>query len=294
MENARTTIHFYTMSNSWKQKANKSLRAAAVGLVCALVAAWVAFQKEKTHWLGAEPEVGSENTWWTTFSSASSNLTSAEEVGRFFDSIVRLPARERCAIDIVDGAKLSGEDFRRLYAGRKPVLLEAVHDEVFAARVSREALLSSESSAGDLELRLGSAVSYTRVKRDRGMVRLRDFVQTSLKPQRVEEEEAAYLFGNHHGESWDDFLDTYDIPRFASQADVALSFGIGARLTGVPFHFHGAGFQEVFHVGWEGGGGGEERGGRKSGRSERADQTHRLYNDRAPSCGCFKRSQRRA
>ena len=28
---------------------------------------------------------------------------------------------------------------------------------------------------------------------------------------------------------------------------IQLSFGIGASLTGVPFHFHGAGFQEVFH-----------------------------------------------
>jgi len=65
--------------------------------------------------------------------------------------------------------------------------------------------------------------------------------------------ETFYLFGNHEGEEWKQFLTKY--PRLETSATFSclkmrpemssLSFGCAKEGTGVPWHFHGHGFLQV-------------------------------------------------
>jgi len=65
-----------------------------------------------------------------------------------------------------------------------------------------------------------------------------------------------YFFGEHSAD-WDPLLKHYDykpllaaleaLSGVAPEREPALSFGIGAHMSGVPFHVHGAGFSEVLH-----------------------------------------------
>jgi hypothetical protein len=57
-----------------------------------------------------------------------------------------------------------------------------------------------------------------------------------------------YLFGDIDTEIWEPLLNTYVLPPWSlPDHEPALSFGIAAVGTGVPFHFHGPGFGEVIH-----------------------------------------------
>ena len=71
-------------------------------------------------------------------------------------------------------------------------------------------------------------------------------------------DEIFYLFGEH-GAELEPLLQQYQLPRYASTlfsvepdgsmgpAQPALSFGVAADGSGVPFHFHNDGFSEVMH-----------------------------------------------
>ena len=57
--------------------------------------------------------------------------------------------------------------------------------------------------------------------------------------------ETWYFFGENNHE-WQSLLNLYDRPKYnLPNHEHAYSFGIAARFTGVPFHFHGPGFAET-------------------------------------------------
>lgn len=70
-------------------------------------------------------------------------------------------------------------------------------------------------------------------------------VPTKLSPYG---NETFYFFGDVLSEELNDLLQFYNPPPYSiPNLNPALSFGIAAAGTGVPFHFHGPGFGEVIY-----------------------------------------------
>lgn len=69
-----------------------------------------------------------------------------------------------------------------------------------------------------------------------------DYINTQLKPQRLDTlgNETLYLFGDIDPSVWAPLLDTYNQPKWKLPGhSAALSFGLAAAGTGVPYHVHG-------------------------------------------------------
>ena len=58
--------------------------------------------------------------------------------------------------------------------------------------------------------------------------------------------ESVYFFGDNYVGGWEVLLGQHAAPPFA-RGNMARSFGVGGVNSGVPFHFHGPGYAEVFH-----------------------------------------------
>ena len=77
---------------------------------------------------------------------------------------------------------------------------------------------------------------------------LREYLDDHLHVQdlAVPGDETLYWFGDNDHERWAEHFDAYAPPPLIPRsADVALSFGVGGPLSGVPLHVHGPGFSET-------------------------------------------------
>uniref|UniRef100_A0A1I8B1W0 JmjC domain-containing protein n=1 Tax=Meloidogyne hapla TaxID=6305 RepID=A0A1I8B1W0_MELHA len=121
------------------------------------------------------------------------------------DELFYLLKENNCTIERVDGAKLSQEDFLTNYAYSKPLIITNVFDNARKSYFLKSNLLRDW---GDSPVVLASANTYREI--------------------------------------WKPLLDEYKLPAWNLPGhEAALSFGIAAVGTGVPFHFHGPGFAEV-------------------------------------------------
>jgi hypothetical protein len=148
----------------------------------------------------------------------------------------------RCNIERV--STLSRYKFEQVYNSRKPVIVEMglEPNAHFRRMVAKENLLSE---FGKIKIMLGSANAYTRGVREST---LGEYIQ-DIKEQDLSRTGKAteYLFGNTHGPEWDELLKHYEHPPLerASGDYTTLSYGMGGKLSGVPFHGHGPGWSEV-------------------------------------------------
>merc|ERR1712086_70453 len=152
-----------------------------------------------------------------------------------------------CTIDRV--SKISARDFRTYFESKqRPVVISGYESSNAAFRelTSRDNI---SVHYGDLKVKLGSAHQFTRPKQSATL----DMYLAAMKPftEETRAESAMYLFGEHLGAQWDEFLNKYRQPELTDPRDnphgSTLSFGIGDSMSGVPFHFHGHGFQEALH-----------------------------------------------
>jgi hypothetical protein len=152
-----------------------------------------------------------------------------------------------CTIEHRSWRSLSLADFTERFRDSQPV---AVTD----LPALRELLLLLEkdrllSEFGEVQVTLSTANTYSYAKRKAS---LREYVE-ALAPVSEEQlgNETQYLFGDTP-EELAPLLQLYEEARkemlFLSPADaVALSFGIAAPGTGVPFHVHGAAWSETLY-----------------------------------------------
>jgi hypothetical protein len=148
----------------------------------------------------------------------------------------------RCNIDKV--SLLSLDKFERVYNRKKPVIVQGGEDSNahFRKMVQKENLLAD---FGKIEVMLGSANAYTKGVRK---ATLSEYVH-NIRPHDLSKSGKAteYLFGNTHGPEWDTLLKHYTHPPLerASGDYTTLSYGMGGKFSGVPFHGHGPGWSEV-------------------------------------------------
>jgi len=150
----------------------------------------------------------------------------------------------KCNIDRVDGNKLNQNEFVNEYAFTKPLIIENIDNTEFQRLTTRSQILKDWTGV-PIVLNSANTHSYKRVEST-----IDKYIDTYLKPQSLDVlgNETLYLFGDIDPEVWKKLLDKYKQPKWKVPShEVALSFGIAAAGTGVPFHFHGPGFAEVIH-----------------------------------------------
>ena len=164
----------------------------------------------------------------------------------------------KCTLPEEDGLTFSPVSFQRQYRDRKrPVVLRSatsVSSESFREQTRVSALTMNWGHA-NVTLSSANAFSYGRRKS-----LLSDYLSSMAAIDwSSPSDEVFYLFGEH-GEELAGLLAQYNLPRFATSLNLlagascsapapALSFGVAADGSGVPFHFHNDGFSEVplFH-----------------------------------------------
>jgi len=182
---------------------------------------------------------------------------------------------QHCTI-AVEGADLPTREFDRLYRNTAtPVVMRNatfVSSAEYRARTTVRALIAA---VGDANVTLSSSNSFSYGRRRMSVAQ---YLTEALSPQAqaawaaaARDDSAAaemyYWFGEH-GEELKALTSSYPLPRYATPGALlsvamdaqvgatesarpieapALSFGVGPDGSGVPFHFHGDGFSEVFH-----------------------------------------------
>ena len=156
-------------------------------------------------------------------------------------------------------ADLSSAAFDRKYRDQMPVVIvnaTIASGAHFRALTTLEALTEQY---GQLEVTLSSANTHSYGRR-RALIS--EYVKSmqGLAWSETGADDLYYWFGEHGGEL-QPLLSQYTLPRFASSHswaavgargaasthEPALSFGVAADGSGVPFHFHNDGFSEVQH-----------------------------------------------
>ena len=178
----------------------------------------------------------------------------ASVVRRDLCSMVRYP----CSVP-TEPADLSSAAFDRNYREQMPVVIvnatvrSGAH---FRALTTLEALTEQY---GHLEVTLSSANTHSYGRR---RALLSEYIQSmqGLEWSETGADDLYYFFGEH-GSELQPLLSQYKLPRLASSHSLAavgargaasthepaLSFGVAADGSGVPFHFHNDGFSEVQH-----------------------------------------------
>nr|CAD2192855.1 unnamed protein product [Meloidogyne enterolobii] len=157
------------------------------------------------------------------------------------DELFYLLKQNNCTIERVDGTKFGQDDFLRSYAYSKPLIITNIFDNAKKSYFKKSNLLANWSN---FPVVLASANTYSYSKETTFGV----YLQKYLKPLdiNIPANETFYLFGDIDREMWKPLLDQYKLPSWNLPGhEPALSFGIAAVGTGVPFHFHGPGFAEV-------------------------------------------------
>ena len=150
-----------------------------------------------------------------------------------------------CTLDRADASSLTPAAFATRYQRpNRPVVLTglASRNAEFRAMCHRDALLERW---GDAAIVLSTANTHSY---DKHVKTLREYAEHHMAPQTLDArgDETLYWFGdNDHGE-WAPHFERYKAPpHVPATADVALSFGVGGPLSGVPLHVHGPGFSEM-------------------------------------------------
>ncbi|XP_067912435.1 jmjC domain-containing protein 8 isoform X2 [Heterodontus francisci] len=114
----------------------------------------------------------------------------------------------------------------------------------FQALCSKQSLLQE---FGNRLVRLSTANTYSYQKVD---VPFKEYVEHMMKPQSLDSlgSDTFYFFGDNNYTEWDSLFRTYIQPPYQLPGTTgAYSFGIAGAGTGVPFHWHGAGYSEVIY-----------------------------------------------
>ena len=177
-------------------------------------------------------------------------MTSGDNGGWRTDSEAFLSS-SRCNIRRVhkrwQNGGISAEDFRKHF-GDEPVIVVGAKDNSRCRDVCRkDALLAAY---GDHEVILSSANTFSHDKLE---VPFREYLGSLFAPQDIDTpaNNSWYLFGDNNHKEWEAVFSEYQQPEYILDDErlggftAALSFGIGASGTGVPFHVHGPGFSEV-------------------------------------------------
>ncbi|VDN51866.1 unnamed protein product [Dracunculus medinensis] len=149
-----------------------------------------------------------------------------------------------CNIERYDANYLTQKIFEERFAYIEPVVIFNIKNNKFSYETRKRNLLKNWKNAG-ITLNSANSYSYKRVA-----TTLNDYVNKEMKAQKMDKlgNETLILFGDIDGEIWGDLLNDYNLPKwFLPNYFPALSFGIAASRTGVPFHFHGPVFAEVIH-----------------------------------------------
>lgn len=152
------------------------------------------------------------------------------------------PSQRPCTIARVDG--MDARTFWTTYAGRQTVIMTGISNNSAFAAASRLPALVRDY--GHREVVLASANTFSH---DRRTMAFSEYINNHVVGKTVGPESLAndtwYFFGDHRNSEWAELFDLYAMPAVAIGS--RLSFGVGADRSGVPFHFHGPGFSEVFH-----------------------------------------------
>lgn len=154
-----------------------------------------------------------------------------------------------CTLPKLDVDDLSPDAFERTFRDAEtPVVVTGLGPmrARMRERVSREALLAA---FGDETVVLSSSNTFSYEKKKKT---LRAYVEEDVPAERGEDASTTwYWFGDHsdeHGNTpsgFQELFDSYEDIRFVPEdADVAYSFGVGGRYSGVPMHQHGPGWSE--------------------------------------------------
>jgi len=151
-----------------------------------------------------------------------------------------------CNIEKVDIAQLSDRRFEEEFATEKPVVIAGLGEErnaAFREQCHRGKILIDW---GDSTIILSTANTRSYVKR---RMTLRTYIEEIVDGLEVDVtargSDTWYWFGDNDHREWSTFFNSYVLPPFADADKVALSFGIGTRFSGVPFHIHGRVFAET-------------------------------------------------
>eukprot|EP00472_Partenskyella_glossopodia_P002916 CAMPEP_0197523392 /NCGR_PEP_ID=MMETSP1318-20131121/8332_1 /TAXON_ID=552666 /ORGANISM="Partenskyella glossopodia, Strain RCC365" /LENGTH=265 /DNA_ID=CAMNT_0043076069 /DNA_START=128 /DNA_END=925 /DNA_ORIENTATION=+ len=149
------------------------------------------------------------------------------------------PAEPVCNIE--RRHRLSESEFVSEYQGIKPLVVTDINDNIDFAKELALASLKEKHGSEVVILSTSNTFSYDKVE-----MRFDDYIDSVVsKPHTVHKSanESLYMFGDNYQPWLEELLLGYDRVPFGENQ--ALSFGIGAHLSGVPFHMHGPGFSEV-------------------------------------------------
>lgn len=157
-------------------------------------------------------------------------------------SLEKLP----CSIDRVRNMSL--ETFTTTYYEKRPVIVEFGLERNRRVRemMSPRAMIDR---FGQEMVTLGTANSYTG--RTQRRMSLREYLEYVAEPRTARQrgDETFYLFGDTPEPFWDILVDSYRIPHLAKSIDpdvqATIAIGLGGKNSGVPFHFHNSGWNEV-------------------------------------------------
>lgn len=153
-----------------------------------------------------------------------------------------------CNIPIEFENELSQDEFIARYAYKTPVIIRTSSDtnSKFIEKTNIQNLLQDY---GSKLVTVGTANTYSYKKYN---IRFDTYVNNHvLMKNKLNKygNETFYLFGDFYNiTEWLPLLNLYKIPQYTLPNHThALSFGVAALGTGVPFHFHGPGFAECLH-----------------------------------------------
>ncbi|XP_067912440.1 jmjC domain-containing protein 8 isoform X6 [Heterodontus francisci] len=159
------------------------------------------------------------------------------------DHSMQMVGKGPCSVEVRDS--LTYSEFLHRYAYTKPVIIRGIsQNEKFQALCSKQSLLQE---FGNRLVRLSTANTYSYQKVD---VPFKEYVEHMMKPQSLDSlgSDTFYFFGDNNYTEWDSLFRTYIQPPYQLPGTTgAYSFGIAGAGTGVPFHWHGAGYSEVIY-----------------------------------------------
>ncbi|XP_032896261.1 jmjC domain-containing protein 8 [Amblyraja radiata] len=159
------------------------------------------------------------------------------------DHSMQLVDKGSCNVEVRDS--LTYSEFIHWYAYTKPVIIRGLtQNEQFRALCSKQRLLQE---FGNRLVRLSTANTYSYHKVD---VPFKEYVEYMMKPQSLKSlgNDTLYFFGDNNFTEWGSLFKTYIQPPYRLPGTKgAYSFGIAGASTGVPFHWHGAGYSEVVY-----------------------------------------------
>ncbi|XP_067912441.1 jmjC domain-containing protein 8 isoform X7 [Heterodontus francisci] len=162
---------------------------------------------------------------------------------RLTDHSMQMVGKGPCSVEVRDS--LTYSEFLHRYAYTKPVIIRGIsQNEKFQALCSKQSLLQE---FGNRLVRLSTANTYSYQKVD---VPFKEYVEHMMKPQSLDSlgSDTFYFFGDNNYTEWDSLFRTYIQPPYQLPGTTgAYSFGIAGAGTGVPFHWHGAGYSEVIY-----------------------------------------------